>query len=408
MVAVDSNVRSPVPPHVPPDLVVDFDAYRPPLAPDQAYHDAYQRLFNQGAPDIFWSPYNGGHWVIRRREHLSEVFGDPERFTSARGLTAPLSETTTRLAPIAFDPPEQGMYRVLFAPAFHAKALGEREKEARALAISLIEGFKARGRCEFVTEFAQHLPIKVFMGMVDLPEEDRLKLLPLANGMVDANSPPKEVVIGQIFEYVGKKVLERREKPGADLISKVATSQVNGELISVPDAVSVCSLLLIGGLDTVASMTGFVMEFLARHPGHRRQLIENPELTSGAVEEFLRRFALTNPGRVARRDQEFHGVRIKEGDFLLLATPSGALDPAEYENPYEVDFTRKSPFNSTFGAGPHKCPGAMLARIELKILLEEWLKRIPDFAVDPSDAPRVRTGVNGSFEYLPLVWAPAG
>lgn len=407
MVAIDANIRSPLPAHVPENLVVDFDAYRPPLAAGQAYHNAYETLFNDNVPDIFWSPYNGGHWVVRRREHLSEVFSDAARFTSARGLTAPLSETTTRLVPIASDPPEQGKYRVLFAPAFHAKALAEREKEARELAISLIEGFKARGRCEFVTEFAQHLPIKVFMGMVDLPEEDRLKLLPLANGMVDANSPPKEVVIGQIFEYVSKKVLERRENPGADLISKVATSKIDGELISIADAVSVCSLLLIGGLDTVASMTGFIMEFLARSPAHRHQLIDNPGLVPGAVEEFLRRFAMTNPGRVARYDQELHGVQIKEGDLLLLATPSGAVDPAEYEQPDVVDFTRKSPFNSTFGAGPHKCPGAMLARIELKILLEEWLTRIPDFEVDPNDRPRVRTGVNGSFEYLPLVWTPA-
>lgn len=392
-----------VPDHVPADLVVDFDGYRP-MGNASFYHAAYADL-QKKAPDIFWSPHNGGHWVLTRRDHLAEAFADYGRFTSSQGASVDkvAAPGDPKLAPIELDPPEQQTYRRLFASAFTVPALKEREREARALAIELIEALKPQGRCEFVTDFAQHLPIKIFMRMVDLPEEDRLTLLPLANAQVAADAP-KEEKLALLFEYAGKHVAERAANPGDDLISKIATSEVDGRPITLHEAVGVTTLLLIGGLDTVASMMSHIMHFLAGSPEHRHQLAGNPALSGAAAEEFLRRFALTNPGRTVTRDINFHGVDMHAGDKLLLATPFGAVDPRDYADPLAVDFTRKSNSKTTFGAGPHICPGSMLARIELKILLEEWLPRIPDFALDPDEAPRFRTGVNGSVERLPLVW----
>jgi cytochrome P450 len=240
--------------------------------------------------------------------------------------------------------------------------------------------------------------------MVDLPEADRLVLLPLANAQVEADAP-KEEMLAQLFSYVAGKVVERQANPGDDLISRIVRSEINGAPIALNEAVGVTALLLIGGLDTVASMLGHVFHHLALHPRQRQALIDNPELIDGAVEEFLRRFALTNPGRTIRGDIEFHGVAMKAMDMIVLATPFGAIDPDDYEDAMTVDFTRKSGTKSTFGAGSHVCPGSMLARLELKIVLEEFLPRIPDFALDPKDAPEIRTGVNGSFAKLPLVWA---
>lgn len=389
--------------HVPADLVVDFDAYRP-MSDDEFYHSAHARL-QQAVPDIFWSPYNGGHWVLTRRDHLAEAFADPARFTSSQGASVDKVRVPgdPLLAPIEMDPPQQQVFRRLFAPAFTVPALKEREQEARALAIELVEGLQPQGGCEFVTAFAQHLPIKIFMRMVDLPEEDRLELLPLANAQVAADAP-KEEMLALLFAYTAKHVSARAANPGSDLISKIATAQIDGRPITLSEAVGVSTLLLIGGLDTVASMMGHIMHFLARSPDHRRQLIENPSLSGAAVEEFLRRFALTNPGRTVVGDCTFHGVDMRAGDKILMATPFGAVDPRDYADPLAVDFTRKSNIKTTFGAGPHVCPGSMLARIELKILLEEWLPRIPDFALDPADPPRYRTGVNGSMERLSLVW----
>jgi cytochrome P450 len=397
--------RAPVPAHVPASLVVDFDGYRP-MKEATFYHAPYAALQTK-VPDIFWSPYNGGHWILTRRDHLAEAFADPARFTSSQGASVDKvpAPGDPKLAPIELDPPEQQTFRRLFAPAFTVTALKEREKEARALAIELIEEMKPKGRCEFVTGFAQHLPIKIFMKMVDLPEEDRLTLLPLANAQVAADAP-KEEKLALLFEYAGKRVAERAARPGDDLISRIATAEIDGRPITMHEAVGVTTLLLIGGLDTVASMMGHVMHFLAGSPEHRRQLAEDPSISSAAAEEFLRRFALTNPGRTVVADMEFHGVAMRAGDKVLLATPFGAVDPRDYPDPLRVDFQRKSNSKTTFGAGPHVCPGSMLARIELKILLEEWLPRLPDFQLDPHDPPRFRTGVNGSVERLPLVWAP--
>jgi len=393
-----------IPHHVPGDLVVDFDAYRP-MHGEHFYHEPHARLQTR-VPDIFWSPYNGGHWILTRRDHLAEAFADYSRFTSTFGasVTPTRPPNAPKLAPIELDPPLQQQFRRLFAPAFTVVALKEREIEARALAVELIEGLKPKGRCEFITDFSQHLPIKIFMRMVDLPEADRTTLLPLANAQVVADAP-KEEAIKVLFEYTGRYVVERARNPGNDLISKIATAEIDGRPITTHEAVGVSTLLLIGGLDTVASMMGHIMQFLAGSPDHRRQLVENPSLSGAAVEEFLRRFALTNPARTVVADLDFHGVAMRAGDKVMLATPFGAVDPRDYDDALTVDFSRKSVNKTAFGAGPHVCPGSMLARIELKILLEEWLPRIPDFALDPSDPPKFKTGVNGSFGRLPLIWS---
>jgi cytochrome P450 len=403
LATTDATSRT-IPAHVAGDLVVDFDVYRP-LQSGDLYHDPFVRQLGEGVPDVFWSPYNGGHWVIARRALLTEVFGDADRFTSAQGAAVPHDPSRTiRLVPIESDPPVQGLYRRLFASAFTVPALKSREDEVRALAISLIEGFRPQGRCEIVTDLAQHLPIKVFMGMAGLPEEDRLALLPLAGAMVEVDAD-KNAAIGSIMAYVGGKLHERALRPTDDLLSNIVNAEIEGRRITMHEAVSVASLLLIGGLDTVASMTGHLMHFLATHPAHRRQLADNSGLIGGAVEEFLRRFALTNPARMVRDDMEFHGVAMKAGDMVMLSTPFGAVDDREYVDPTAVDFTRKSVRKTTFGAGAHVCPGAMLARLELKVMLEEWMVRIPDFDLDPEGAIALRTGVNGSFARLPLVWS---
>lgn len=396
------------PSHVPADLAFEFDAFRP-MEGTETYHEAYARWNAKGLPELFWSPFNGGHWVAASRDCLAEVFADYERFTSRFGASVDSPRTEAddeirpRLAPIEEDPPRQQVFRKLFASAFVATAVKQREDEVRQLAIELVEALKPAGRCEFVTEFAQHLPIKIFMRMVDLPDEDRLGLIPLAQAQVAADAPKAEKM-ALLFEYVAGRVGERMKSSGDDLISRIVNSEVDGRPITPQEAIGVCSLLLIGGLDTVASMMGHLMHFLANSPDHRRQLIENPQLVPGAVEEFLRRFALTNPARTVTADTVLRGVQLRKGDKIMLATPFGAVDQRTYDDPLAVDFTRKSANKTTFGAGPHVCPGSMLARAEIRVLLEEWLKRIPDFRLDPDDGPRVRTGVNGSMEHLPLVW----
>jgi cytochrome P450 len=167
---------------------------------------------------------------------------------------------------------------------------------------------------------------------------------------------------------------------------------------------SLLVMLLIGGLDTVASMMGFIGRFLAESPAHRKQLIDKPELIGKASDEFMRRFPIVNQGRTVARDFEYKGVQMKKGDMIMMPTALHGLDERKFERPLEVDFNRPTPVHSTFGNGPHRCPGSYLARVELRVFMEEWLKRIPDFRVKQGETVGFRAGVNATVTYLPLTW----
>jgi cytochrome P450 len=393
-----------VPAHVPASLVHDFDLYNVPVD-DGDYHSALKRLHASGIPDIFWTPRNGGHWVATRGEDIYEIFKDSERFSS-RALVVPRSRNApVPLPPIMLDPPEQAKYRSLFAPALSPKAVSPLGEGARALAIELIEGFHAKGECDFVRDFAQHLPIGIFMRMVDIPSSDREQLLHWADQQVRPDSEhEREQSFHNLFAYAGRKVAERRANPGNDLISQLTKAQVDGKPITDEALTPMIFLLLVGGLDTVASAMGFAARFLATSPAHRQELIEHPDRIANAVEELLRRFPVVNQGRMVVRDMDYKGVAMRAGDQIIMPTTLHGLDDRKFEDPLKVDFSRPAPIHSTFGNGAHRCPGSLLARTELKIFLEEWLKRIPDFRIKPGATPQVRAGVNATMVSLPLVW----
>ncbi|CAB3722352.1 cytochrome P450 [Paraburkholderia rhynchosiae] len=393
---------APIPAHVPPKLVVDVDIYNPPGAGDD-YHLALKRLHDDGIPDIFWTPRNGGHWIATRGDDIYQIFKDYENFSSKQ-LTVPLVEHAP-LPPIFFDPPVHTNYRALIAPAFMPQAISKLEEKAREMAIELIEGFYQKGEVEFVSGFAQHLPIGIFMNMVALPAEDRDYLLGLADQMVRPDSSERKLAaLGAIFEYLGVKIAERRANPGDDLISRIVQSRIDGRALTDQELKGLCGLVLIGGLDTVASAMGFIANFLAKSPAHRKELIEHPELTQKAVDELLRRFPVVNQGRRITHDFEYKGVQMKEGDMIIIPTTLHGLDDRKFNDPLTVDFSRPTPIHSTFGNGAHRCPGSFLARVELKVFLQEWLKRIPDFRVKAGEKAGVHGGVNGTLYHLPLEW----
>jgi cytochrome P450 len=393
-----------IPAHVPAALVHDFDLYNVPVD-DGDYHSALKRLHEPGVPEIFWTPRNGGHWVATRGEDIYHIFKDSEHFSS-RALVVPRHRNApVPLPPIMLDPPEQAKYRSLFAPALSPKAVAPLGEGARALAIELIEGFYAKGECEFVGDFAQHLPIGIFMRMVDIPASDREQLLHWADQQVRPSSDhEREQSFHHLYAYAAQKVAERRANPGEDLISQLARAQVDGAPITAEALAPMIFLLLVGGLDTVASAMGFAARFLATSPAHRRELIEHPDRIPNAVEELLRRFPVVNQGRLVVSDMEYKGVDMRAGDQIIVPTTLHGLDERKFDDPLKVDFSRPTPIHSTFGNGAHRCPGSLLARTELRIFLEEWLKRIPEFRIKPGVTPTVRAGVNATMVSLPLVW----
>lgn len=392
-----------VPPHVPAALVHEFDLYNVQVE-NNDYHAALKRLHAPGIPDIFWTPKNGGHWVATRGEDIYQIFKDSERFSSQK-LVVPAERNTHRLPPITLDPPEHTKYRVLLSPLLSPKAVAGLADRAREQAIELIEAMYPRGGCEFVSEFAQHLPIGIFMRMVDVPTEDREKLLGWAEQQVRPTSEAeREQGFMNIFAYAAQKVKERRAQPGSDAISQLTKAQIDGRPITDEELIPIVSLLLIGGLDTVASAMGFMARFLASSPAHRQELIEHPERIPGAVEELLRRFPVVNQGRMVRADITYKGVAMKAGDMINMPTTLHGLDDRQFDDPMHVNFQRPTPIHSTFGNGAHRCPGSLLARTEMKIFLEEWLKRIPDFRIKPGATVGVRAGVNATLFELPLEW----
>jgi len=388
-------------------LVFDFDIYNPPGA-DVDFHASLKRLQDEHYPEIFWSTANGGHWIATRGAEIHKFLGDFEHFSSHQ-LTVPASAAPPfPLYPIFADPPQHALYRALLNPSFSPKAVAGLEGRARALAVTLVESLRPLGRCDFVVDFAQHLPIEVFMSMVNVPAGDRHDLLEWADLMVRPKKPDDvHITIQKIFAYAAGKIAERRAQPGEDLISKLTRAEISGRPLTDKEIVGMVSLVLIGGMDTVVTAMSFAALFLARNPAHRQQLIDQPALIPKAVDELLRRFPIVNQGRCVAQDFRYQDIDLKAGDMIILPTTLHGLDERAFPNPLEVDFNRPTPLHSTFGNGPHRCPGSNLGRTEIKVFLQEWLSRIPHFKLREGEKISMRSGVNGTVYGLPLEWAQA-
>jgi cytochrome P450 len=395
------------PSNVPEDLMVDFDMYDLP-----GYEDDVQlayRAFQQNCPDIFWTPRNGGHWVATRAEDIQVMQRDHERFSHNRITLPKKPDDAVRMIPLELDPPEHTGFRRPLMRALLPKVVDSMETKIREHCIALIEGFKAKGECEFVKEFGQVLPVVIFLDMVDLPREDRHYLLPITDAVVRAREQEaRATATDQVIGYLLKPVRDRRENPGTDLLSILVNTVIDGERISEPDALGFASLVLFGGLDTVASMIANVARFLALHPDHRQQLVDHLDdenFKRNAVEELIRRHGLANTARIVTSDFDYKGVQFRKGDMILPPNLLFGLDDRKVKDPLTVDFTRKFPIpHATFGNGPHSCPGAVLARREIKIFVEEWLRRIPDYSIKPGTKPLFELGsVNGLLK-MELCW----
>jgi len=393
------------PGHVPADRVINWDVYGLPAKGAIDYAMAYKDLQDAGRlPDIFWTPLNGGHWVGTRSDIIERVLDDHETFSS-RYPTVPVQRNAgPRLLPVQADPPESQKYRIFFNRALSPKQVQTLAGTARATAIELIDGFKDRGHCEFVSEFAYHLPVRIFMQIAGLPGDDRLMLLDLVHRIMRGRDDTELAQArGELGGYALAMIRERRANPGPDAISEMAAATVDGELIPEQTLVGMTVLMLLAGLDTVAGMMGFFMWHLARNPEQRRSLREHPEKVPGAVDELLRRYAIVTQTRTLVKDLEYDGVLLRAGDLICAPTALHSLDERIFANPREVDFDRKG-LNVAFGGGVHRCAGANLARTELRILLEEWLPRIPDFELDPAGKPVIAGAAVAVLAELPLIW----
>jgi cytochrome P450 len=282
------------------------------------------------------------------------------------------------------------------------------EPSVRALTAALLRDLKPRGGCEFMSEFSLQMPIIVFMQLMNLPLEDRLELLDIAGRIVrpPAAGEQRDDALKSLFRYLAPIIGERRQHPGADMISTLSRAErAGGGHLTAEEVQGMTATLLIGGLDTVAASLGWFIRYLADNPAQRRRLIDEPGLIRAAAEELFRRFPVTTTGRNLTGDHEFGGLTFRRNDHVVWAAAMYNLDDRIFPNPMEVDFGRRRGTYLSLGHGPHFCLGATLAQLEFRIFLEEWLKHIPEFQVSAEQQAKYRSAMIIAYQSLPLVWA---
>ena len=281
------------------------------------------------------------------------------------------------------------------------------EPKVQAVARELMESLRPRGSCDFVSDFAEILPLNIFLTLIDVPLEDRPRLRQLG---VQLTRPDGSMTVEQLKQaaddYLWPFIEKRMAQPGDDLFSRILSEPVGGRPWTVDEARRMCRNLLFGGLDTVAAMIGMVALHLARHPEDQRLLRERPDLIPAAADELMRRYPTVAVSRNAVADVDADGVTIRKGDLVYLPSVLHNLDPASFEAPEEVRLDRGlAPIrHTTMGVGAHRCVGAGLARMEVIVFLREWLGGMPEFALAPDKAVTMKGGNVGACTALPLVW----
>lgn len=402
----------PVPDHVPKHLIRQTDLW---ADLTEAGVDAFQRAaaLHGATPPIFYVAslgYMPGCWVPRRQDDLRRILQDTETFTS-RGL-APFAQMLGekwQLIPLETDPPNHAKYRNLLNPLFAPKRIDELEAGIRAQAGALIEKFVASGRCDFNADFADGYPTLIFLRLMGWPEDQAPHFVRWTHTLI--KSQDMAAVVGAVMEvrdYLRARIAERREELGDDFISYLMRSQVDGRPLTDDEIFGMSFLVFIGGLDTVSSSLGFHFMHLARNPAQQAELRAHPERIPDAVEELLRAYSIVNGRRTVTREVTIGDVTMMPGDFVLISSELGSLDPEKFKCPAQVDFQRDDAHmpHQAFSFGPHRCVGSHLARRELRIAIELWLQKVPAFHM--TDHPvRVRAAGVFGLDGMELAWTPA-
>jgi len=393
-----------VPDHVPEHLVFDFDIYIAPEFDRDPHRTMVELLQTNKVPPIFFSPRNGGHWIVAGAVEGLDMLRDVERFSSEPQYNSAARKPWT--LPNLSDPPQHTEYRRIINPAFVPRTISGMEDHLRTLSGSMIDALLPRGQCEFVEDIGKKFPVDVFLRMAGAPECDREFLVDLTEQAVrNPERAARDAAGYALGDYLMKAYETRRDKPGEDLLSMVLQGRFEGRALNQQELLGMGLLLFLGGLDTVSSTLSFAMLFLARHPGHYRQLLDDPTLISGAVEELIRAHSVAGLHRGVRADTEYLGIRFRQNDRVFFMTQVYGMDQRKVEDPLRVDFARPVSPHLGFGAGPHRCIGSHLARTEVRIFLEEWTRRIPVFTIQGDQEIRTRGGLVWTPVALPLEWS---
>ena len=356
-------------------------------------------------PSILVSSYEDVQATLRNSKVFSSQFGEG---MGGLGNDRPM-------IPLQIDPPEHKKYRKLLDPYLEPRRVARLEDDVVKLVNELIDRFEDRGRCELLQDFAVPLPCTVFLRLLGLPLEDLDLFLRIKEGIVRGNNErtlaaqfEARSAAGRLcYEYFGQ-ALDRIQRDRVEgFLLDLLEAEIEGERLTRDEIMDICYLFIIAGLDTVTDSLCCFYTFLADHPEHRRLIVEQPELIPNAVEEMLRwESPVSGVARVAAEDTEIAGCPVHKGDNLFVLVGAANTDPDGIERAATVDFQRESNRHFAFGSGIHRCLGSHLARLELRVTLREWHRRIPEYHIPPGTelmwTPMLRAVLD-----LPLVFSAA-
>jgi cytochrome P450 len=355
--------------------------------------------------------------VLSRMGDIMEALRHPETFSS--NMDAVDLQNHRPLIPLQIDPPEHKKFRKLLDPIFAPRKMAAMDEEVSSLVNHLIDQFVGDGEVDFAQQFSVPFPSQVFLTLLGLPLEELDRFLTMKDGIIRPDHVTKKrygsrevrayqkQIADSVYEYFNEVLDQREVERKDDLLSHFLDAEVEGDRLSRNDILDICFLFLIAGLDTVTATLDCMMAFLAQHPEHRRQIVEDPSRIPSAIEELLRwETPVMGLARVAVADTELGGCPVHKGDQVSVMIGSANTDEAEFPDADEVRFDREVNRHIAFGGGIHRCLGSHLARMELRVALREWHKRIPDYEVEPGHT-LVYTPAIRSIEHFPLRFTPA-
>jgi cytochrome P450 len=389
-------------------IVADLFSQRCADDPVTVYHEMLEQCPVHRGPGMF-----GGHSVhVAGYADVTWALKHPEVFSSKDVVDI---GNEFPLIPLSVDPPEHRKYRRLLDPEFSPTKMAALEPEARALVNEIIDEFVANGGCDFHEDFATPLPSTIFLALVGLPQSDLPDFLRWRDDTIRPHGDtPEEVdakrqAAGQaINDYFVAALEEKAKNPDDRLLTRVVNGEVDGRPLTQAEKLGICHLLLLGGLDTVTATLDCMITYLALHPDRRQAVVDDPELMNPAIEEMLRQQTpVMMIPRIIAQDCELGGVQMSAGDSATLMIGAANVDESEFVSPGDVLLDRESNRHLAFGGGPHRCLGSHLARMELRVALEEFHKRIPEYKIADGIELHFSPGIRQA-ENLQLVFPARG
>ncbi len=370
---------------VPPvdDWTTDWDHHDPRWVDDP--FPIWDEL-RSGCPVAHTDRYNEGVWLPTRFEDVTAVARNTDTFSSGHnGVSAGGTRQRGVFPPIHLDPPEHGPIRRELLPFFSPIRIAGWEPSIRAHCEELAEGLVGRERVDIAMDYAAHIPAAAIAMILGIDPADGEHFRRWVHGLELGDNDPelKDRTIQEMGAYFAAAIEDRRAHPSDDLIGYLVETEVAGEKLDDGTLQRLLSLQLVAGIDTTWGVLGASLWHLSTHPEDRARLVADPSMIPTAVEEFLRAFASVSLWRVVRQPDSIGDIAVQPGDTVMMAFPAACRDPEMFERADEVIIDRSQNRHVAFGAGIHRCLGSNLARLELTIAIETWLRHFPDFALVP-------------------------